>query len=66
MALFQKRHYEWLAEFARYDLPMAERICLANALEREGSRFNRDKFERASGIAEWLAGKAALVRSATP
>ena len=32
--------------------------ALCNALAREGARFNRDKFERASGITEWLAGHA--------
>jgi len=66
VSLFQKRHYEWLAAFARAELPTGDRIALRNALAREGSRFNADKFDRVSGVAEYLAGVAAVKRSATP
>jgi len=62
-SLFSKRHYEWLTAFARAELPMGDRVALCNALAREGARFNRDKFERASGITEWLAGHATRQRT---
>ncbi len=64
--LFSKRHYEWLAAFARAELPTGDRIALCNALDRTNANFNRDRFEHASGIAEYLAGRAALVRSSRP
>lgn len=64
--MFTKRHYEWLAAFARNELPTGDRIALCNALDRDNGNFNRARFEKASGIAEYLAGRAALVRSATP
>lgn len=36
------------------------------ALARESANFDADKFDRASGAAEYLAGVATLVRSTTP
>lgn len=66
--MFQKRHYEWLARWARQDLPIAERICLRNALASEarqsGVNFNPGRFDKATGADEYLAGRAALVWSA--
>lgn len=51
-SLFAKRHYEWLAAFARAELPTGDRIALRNALARECANFNADKFDCASGAAD--------------
>jgi hypothetical protein len=68
MSLFQKRHYEWLARFARQELPVAERICLRNALFKtaldNGDIFDSNKFDKATGAAEWLAGRDRRARRA--
>jgi hypothetical protein len=48
--LFSKRHYEWLAAFARAELSSATALVLCNALDREGARFNRAKFLVAAGV----------------
>jgi hypothetical protein len=58
--LFTRRHYEWLAAFARAELPMGDRVALCNALDHEGFRFNRARWEKASGISEWGAGHATM------
>lgn len=64
--MFSQRHYIWLARFCvNANLPMRHRAALCDELEREGPRFNRDKFERACGLAEYNAGVAALQHSAT-
>jgi hypothetical protein len=66
MSLFQKRHYEWLAAFVRTNCSPANCINMRNALARDNPKFDADKFDRASGAAEYLAGVAALTRSVTP
>lgn len=70
MSLFQKRHYEWLAAFARRELLVAERICLRNTLYRAAcendDHFDSAKFDKATGAAEWLAGREQLIRTASP
>lgn len=35
---------------------MGDRIALSNALQAESAKFNRVKWEKASGVTEWLAG----------
>ncbi len=64
--MFNKRHYEWLAEFARYELRVGDRAALATALERTNVNFNRRRFEDAAGITEYEQGVIALRHSATP
>lgn len=61
--LFQQRHFVWLAAWARHELPMAERICLRNALAKTSVKFDAVKFDKATGADEYLAGIAAIQRS---
>ena len=48
--LFSKRHYEWLTRWAGENLSPEQTLALANALDREGPRFNRGKFLVATGV----------------
>jgi hypothetical protein len=52
-ALFERRHYEWLARWVN-GLPEPARAqigaSLANGLSWDNKRFNRDRFLKACGI----------------
>ena len=67
MSLFQKRHYEWLAAFARHELRVGDRIALRNALDKSAKtsgKFDARKFDKESGADEYLSGVAAIRKSA--
>ena len=64
MALFSKRHYEWLAKQARTELRIADEsnslsqiittrtvyYHLMNDLSQDNPAFDRDRFLKASGL----------------
>lgn len=47
--LFNKRHYEWLADFARAYLNASQKLELADRLRSTNNGFNRDRFLNAAG-----------------
>lgn len=52
MSLFQKRHYEWLAECLREQDATAQTIvAFSDALAHDNPKFNRVKFEDACELA---------------
>ncbi len=52
--LFSKRHYEWLAAFARDQLSAADVAALARALASTNPRFDAAKFRTAANPNEPL------------
>jgi hypothetical protein len=48
--LFTRRHYEWLAAFAREELSSATALALTNALDHDNANFNRDRFLKAAKV----------------
>lgn len=44
MALFSKRHYEWLAHFAGENLHGTKWVQLADRLQQDNPKLNRDQF----------------------
>ncbi len=61
MALFSKRHYEWLARFAAQDMCSDAFYALADALEEDNDRFDRGKFiatiQGLRSRVEWTSAK---------
>lgn len=50
--LFEKRHFEWLADFARDQLLPEQMKYLADRLKSTNSNFKYDKFLRVAGYYE--------------
>jgi hypothetical protein len=59
MALFEKRHYEWLARFAGQHLTDEQSHKLASALYRDNSNCDVPKFIRACDRCREFAHKPA-------
>lgn len=63
--IFTRRHFQWLAEFARSNLSIHDTKVLSHCLERDNKNFDVACFEKSSGITEYDAGLALLKRSST-
>ena len=50
--LFQHRHYEWLAEFARKNLTEEQKTSLVIELRRTNCAFDQDCFLKAASEKE--------------
>lgn len=61
--IFQKRHFDWLADFARTELNLEQTNALALRLERSNPVFDRERFLRRAECNTAIQGGTSWLRN---